>query len=89
MIYSGVAAALVLFTSFIPSAVYAAQFGAFNSNARDDLSQNVLSTSTGISGTLAVRLRAQVALLWVLGIHIVCRAHAWTVVCVEEEEQFI
>ena len=79
----------MLFTSFIPSAVYAAQFRAFNADNNNDLSQHILNTSTGISGALAVRLCALVALLWVLGIDIVCRAHAWPVVCVEEGEQFI
>lgn len=72
LIYSVVAAALVLFTSFIPSAVYAAEFAAFNGDIDDALTTNVLGTSTGISATLAVRMCTLAALLWVLGIFILC-----------------
>lgn len=58
-IYSGVAFGLVLFTSFIPTAVYAAQFQAFGtSSSNDEINQNLINTATGISGTLAVRLHA-------------------------------
>lgn len=57
-IYSGVAVGLVLLTSFIPAAVYAAQFRAFGTGINNQLAQNIIDTSTGISGTLAVRLHA-------------------------------
>ena len=57
-IYSGVAFGLVLLTSFIPAAVYAAEFAAFGTADNDQLTQNIINTSTGISGTLAVRLHA-------------------------------
>ena len=57
-IYSGVAAGLVLFTSFIPTAAYAAQFQAFASQVTGEIGQNIITTSIGISGTLAVRLCA-------------------------------
>ena len=57
-IYSGVAAGLVLFTSFIPAAAYAAQFQAFASQVTNEIGQNIITTSIGVSGTLAVRLCA-------------------------------
>ena len=65
MIYCGVAAALVLLTSFIPTAVYASQFRAFGTANNDAISQNVIDTSTAVSGTLAVRLPSTDWLPWV------------------------